>query len=370
MRINTNVGALAAARNLGNVENAVAKSSEKLSSGFRINKAGDDAAGLGIANIMRADIRAYTQAQRNAEQATSVYSIMDGAAQNIQKMLERMKELAAQSASDTVDDTARAKIQAEYTSLNSEISRVAKTTKFQGSVLTNGGFGSSVDTNSTILAGATGAYSIGLTGAAAGSYTLTSGAASNLVTMTASGGRTQSATITAATRSSVSFSSFGITINYNANIAQNSLVGNLTVAASSGQFLIGASGVYGGLDSLAVSAVNLDVTGATDLGDLDGAAGVDDRDTAILTLAKIDTAMTRLNDRLGTIGAGQNRLESAIESLKSTIQNYAAAESTVRDLDMAAEMVTFSKNQILVQAGTAMLAQANQSGQGVLKLLQ
>jgi flagellin len=117
MRINTNVSALRAHRSLSTVEEAVSKSMAKLSSGFRITRAGDDAAGMGIANILRADIRALGQAARNAEQAGSVLNIADGAAGSVQKMLERMKELAAQAASDSVDTAGRSRITAEYQAL-------------------------------------------------------------------------------------------------------------------------------------------------------------------------------------------------------------------------------------------------------------
>ncbi len=123
MRINTNVSALRAQLNLSNVENEVSKSMAKLSSGFRITRASDDAAGLGIANTLRADIRAMNQAARNSEQAGSVLNIADGAAGSIQKMLERMKELAAQAASDSVDSAGRARITAEYQALRAEIDR-------------------------------------------------------------------------------------------------------------------------------------------------------------------------------------------------------------------------------------------------------
>ena len=146
MRINTNVSALNAFRNLSETNNAVAGSMQKLSSGFRINRAADDAAGLGIANKLRGDIRSMTQANRNAEQANSVLSIAEGATGSTQKMLERMKELATQAASDSVDDAGRTRISEEFTALRSEIQRTADTTKFQGKTLVDGNFGASVST--------------------------------------------------------------------------------------------------------------------------------------------------------------------------------------------------------------------------------
>lgn len=166
MRINTNVSAMNAANNLSKVQNAVSSSMEKLSSGFRINHASDDAAGLGIANKLRADGRALSQASRNAEQTNSLLQVAEGATSTIQSILERMKELATQSGSDTVDAAGRASINAEFTALRSEIDRTVSTTKFEGSNLLDGTFGSTAPqlaagdittaggVNSTALSGA------------------------------------------------------------------------------------------------------------------------------------------------------------------------------------------------------------------------
>lgn len=274
MRINTNVSALSAARNLTNTQNAVAASTQKLSSGFRITRAADDAAGLGTANVLRSDIRAYNQATRNAEQADSVYSIAEGAASSVQSMLERMKELATQAASDTVDSNGRGRINDEFTQLSAEIDRTVSGTKFQGGALLDG---------------------------------------------------TYSAT-----------------------------------------FLVGASGDYNGNDTLAVDGSKMDLS-TTTLGV--GSSTVDTLTSAQSALTALDTAIGKVNSALGYIGASQSRMENAVSNLKTTVQNYSAAESTIRDVDMADEMVNFSKNNILAQAGTAILAQANQAGQGILKLL-
>lgn len=274
MRINTNISALSAARNLTNTQNAVAASTQKLSSGFRITRAADDAAGLGTANVLRSDIRAYNQATRNAEQANSVYSIAEGAASSVQTMLERMKELATQAASDTVDSNGRGRINDEFTQLAAEIDRTVSGTKFQGGALLDG---------------------------------------------------TYSAT-----------------------------------------FLVGASGDYTGNDTLAVDGSKMDLS-TTTLGV--GSSTVDTLANSQSALTALDTAIGKVNSALGYIGASQSRMENAVANLKTTVQNYSAAESTIRDVDMADEMVTFSKNNILAQAGTAILAQANQAGQGILKLL-
>ncbi|MBI1809673.1 MAG: flagellin [Gemmatimonadetes bacterium] len=364
MKINTNVSALTAARNLGTVQDAIAKSSEKLSSGFRINHASDDAAGLGIANTLRSDIAAYTQASRNADQANSVYNIAEGAASSVQTMLQRMKELATQAASDSVDSNARTRINQEFTQLQSEIDRTVNTVKFQGNALLNGGFGATVNASSTVLAAGTGAYGVQLNGAAAGSFTLSE--AANVASLT-NGSVTRTLAVTSAANQTLNFSQFGISVSTNKDVGAATLAGNITVGASVGTFLVGASGSYTSNDVLTINGTSLDLRTST-LGI--GSSAVDTLANAQTALSALDTAIGDVNTALGVIGAGQSRITNAINNVKTTILNYSAAESTIRDVDMATEMVTYQKNQILAQAGTAMLAQANQSGQGILKLFQ
>src|SRR5690606_22650365 len=193
MRTHTNVPALHTQRILSQTNSAGARSLGRLSSGFRINRAADDAAGLGIANQLRADLRGLRQAARNAEQANSVLQIAEGATQTVSGILDRMKELAVQAASDNVSDEGRAKIQAEFAKLQDEITRIVDTTKFHGKNLLNGTFGNVLDddpTSSTLIgvAGVT-AESIVLNGAAAGTYTLT--ATANSVTLTDGSGNSQ-----------------------------------------------------------------------------------------------------------------------------------------------------------------------------------
>ena len=361
MKINTNVSALQASKNLGMVQDQIAASTAKLSSGFRITKASDDAAGLGIANTLRSDIRAYTQASRNAEQVNSVYNIAEGAASSIASNLERMKELAAQSASDSVDSSGRVRINQEFTALQSEISRTVSTTKYQGSALLNGAFGATVTNTTTATAGI---YDVQISGAAAGTYTLHGG--SNVATLT-NGTVSQTLAVTANTNQALDFSQFGVTVDTNTTGTSDTLEGaTVTVTAGSGTFLVGASGAYSTNDSLTIAGSSLDLTTST-LGI--SSSSVTTLANAQTALTALDTAIGKVNTALGVIGAGQSRINTAITNLKTVTMNFSAAESTIRDLDMADEMSKFSKNQILAQAGTAMLAQANQAGQGVLKLL-
>ena len=369
MRINTNISALNAYRNLGETNNAVSSSMQKLSSGFRINRAADDAAGLGIANRLRADTRAMSQASKNAEQANSVLQIAEGATSSIQKMLERMKELATQAGSDSVDVAGRSRIDAEFSELKAEITRTVETTKFQGGHLLRGGV--TLDNASTALAAGTGLFEATVSGAAAGTYTFTQGADGEL-TIDNGAGLTQTVTGLTDGRQSVNFDQLGITLELDANFDSSTADGTLdgtalTVTGTPGSrsFLVGSSEQYTGNDLLTIDAIDLTLAnlGLT-------ASSVANSADARAALTAIDTAMGTVASTLGDIGATQNRLEFAQSNLKTTIQNFTAAESVIRDLDMAEEMTKFSKNNILAQAGTAMLAQANQSSQGVLQLLR
>lgn len=374
MRINTNVSALNAYGNLGRVQSQVSESMAKLSSGFRINKAADDAAGLGISNKLRSDIRSMTQASRNAEQANSVLQIAEGGAGTIQKMLERMKELATQANSDSVDSDARTRINAEFSALKSEITRTVDTTKFQGRQLLSGST-ASVDTNvanSTALAAGTGLFEATVSGTAAGTYSFTQGADGEL-TIDNGAGVTQTLTGLTAGRQSVTFDTFGITLELDANFDETAAAGTLdgldvVVTAGSGDssYMISSSG-EAVQDKVTLTAVNLSLgAGGLNIATNDVTTAAN----AATAIAALDAAIGTVSSKLGQIGAAQNRIGYALENVKTSIQNYSAAESVIRDVDMAEEMTKFSKNNILAQAGTAMLAQANQAGQGVLQLLR
>ena len=419
MRINTNVSALNAANKLSRVQEQASESMAKLSSGFRINKAADDAAGLGIANKLHADTRAMSQASRNAEQANSLLQVAEGSTSTIQKILERMKELATQSGSDTVDTAGRGRIQNEFKALQDEITRTVETTKFQGTQLLKGTAtvaGVTAVSAVTAVTGVTavtavtgaGTADVGLvstTGAATTSFTankLATGAytlsddgtnisiksGSTVVESVASGAA--GATISFAT-SGVSLTlgsaydkadstkrfdnskGFSITTTSVAAVTGVTAVAGVAavaavtaVAGTPQSFLIGSSGQYvDGKDAIKLDAFNLELT---TLG-----ISTDDLTTsakARTALTNIDAAFGKVSDTLGNIGAAQNRIAYAQDNIKTAITNFAAAESVIRDVDMADEMTKFSKSNILSQAGTAMLAQANQAGQGVLQLLR
>lgn len=394
MRINTNVAAINAQRNLSMTQDSITDSMAKLSSGFRINRAGDDAAGLGIANKLRADTRALTQASHNAEQANSLLQISEGGANTIQKMLERMKELATQAGSDNTDGDSttggRSRLQSEFKALQDEITRTVETTKFQGTQLLKGTPSSAavvaanaVTSGDTAFAANASFASVDITGLkAAGSFSITDDGAGNLTV--SNGTVSDTFTATAAKAGVVTGANTGIkfqlasgytdgdisttgsaaaekfTVDTAAKTAKAAVVGSFQ------SFLVGSSEQYvDGKDAIKLDSFNLELTSlgidSDTLGSLAGAR---------TALGHIDAAIGKVSDTLGNIGASQNRLQYASDNLKTTIQNYSAAESVIRDLDMAEEMTKFSKSNILAQAGTAMLAQANQSSQSVLTLLR
>jgi flagellin len=268
LRINTNVAAINAHRQLLGTENNLNKSMEKLSSGFRINRAADDAAGLAIANRLRVNVRSLTVASRNAVEGKALLQVAEGSANQIEGILERMKELATQAASANAG-TDLDKIDAEYQSLIDEIDRIVEDSEYQGTALLDGTF--------------SGTFQVG------------------------------SGDVSAADQMSIT-------------------IGELS-----------SSGL--GISAALTSAAN-----------------------AVTAIGEIDDAIDDLAVVLGDIGASMNRLDFTYSNLQVQIENFSASESVIRDVDMAAEMVTFTKNQILLQAGTAMLAQANMSSQGVLSL--
>jgi flagellin len=323
-------------------------------------------------------VRSLQQAQRNASQANSMLQVADGALNTVATILDRMKELASQANSANIGQEA-GKLQAEFDSLVSEIDRIAATTTYNGTALTNGGFGSSLDrTASTAYANAAGQVAdIQLNGTAVGVYTFDSVAAAATLTR-ASDSVSQVVTgISATARSTVNFSNFGITIEGGSNWAGAAGLDGLTVnvtAGTSGSFMVSSSGNYGSSDLVSVSGIDLRTSQAAGL---DLASGGFVLSTALTTaanaqgaLSRIDTALAKVGTAIGTVGAAQSRIDYASTNVANLVQNTAAAESVIRDADMAFEMTVFTKNQILQQAGTAMLAQANQAPQSILTLIR
>ncbi|MGI8507760.1 MAG: flagellin [Gemmatimonadaceae bacterium] len=371
MYIQTNVTAMNALRNIGVTEQNQSRSIEKLSSGFRLNRAGDDAAGLSIANSLRSNARGLMQAGRNASQATSVLQIADGATQTISNILDRMKELATESASDNVTDTDRSKIDAEFTSLKSEISRTIGSTTYQGTTLLDGNFGASVDSNvaNSTLISVGGVSGVSSNGAAAGkTFTITQTATTVALDNGVTGAGNINQTLAyAGGAATLNFDKLGVSFTAGASVSTSALNGKAVkmTAATGGNFRVGAGATSDADNIVNVALGDLSLTG---LG-LSG-SGVANNAAATTALTTISSALASLNTTIGTIGAAQNRLDYATASVNSLYQNVSAAESVIRDTNMAQEYTNFSKQQILQQAGTAMLAQANTSAQSVLQLIK
>ena len=270
MVVQHNLSAMNTNRQMGIVTDALQKSTEKLSSGYKINRAADDAAGLSISEKMRSQIRGLNKASDNAQDGISLIQVAEGALNETHSILQRMNELATQAANDTNTSTDRTAIKAEIDQLTSEINRIQSTTQFNTQNLLDGKF----------------------TGK------------------------------------------------------------NLQVGSLKGQTI-----------KISISNMNAKTLGVSGL-------TVDKNSTAGESMSKIQAAIDKVSTQRSNLGALQNRLEHTINNLDTTSENTSAAESRIRDTDMADEMVRYSKNNILSQAGNSMLAQANQQTQGVLSLLQ
>jgi flagellin len=265
LRITHNVEAMNSYNSLSKTSDAISKSMQRLSSGYRINNASDDAAGLGISESMRSQIRGLGQAQKNIQDGASMIQTAEGNLDEVHSMLQRVRELAVQYKNGSLDDNARTAIQSEATQLASEITRIGESASFNGINLLN-------------------------------------------------------------STSTVSFQ----------------------VGANDGQ-------------QIGVSLINLASTVGTSFSTLSTSGTTD--------ISEIDTAITAISTARATFGAVQNRLDHSLSVAAAYQENLTSAESRIRDVDMAEEMVALTKNQILSQAGTAMLSQANQSPQSVLRLL-
>ena len=272
LQIATNVGALNAYRNLSVNQNDVSKSLEKLSSGLRIKRAADDAAGLAISEGLRSQVNGLNVAARNAQDGISVIQTAEGALTEVHSILQRVRDLAVQAGNDSNNTASRTAIKTEITALGDELTRVAASTNFNGIKLLD----------------------------SAGTLTFQVGAGSEATE-----------------------------------------------------------------DQIAVTLTNFSTLGAT-IGGVDVSSAA----TSLVAIDTIDTQIAAVSTARAGFGAVQNRFESTINSLQVSAENLSAAKSRIADTDMAAEMVKYTASNILQQAGTAMLAQANQSGQGVLQLLR
>lgn len=483
-RIQNNIEAMNAQRQLGISSGQLTKSLERLSSGYRINKAADDAAGLAISSSFRANIASFKVASRNTSEANSLLQVAEGGMDQITNMLTRLKELSTQAASANVGSSERVKINAEGNALISEIDRIANSTKYGSTNLLDGTFGSSktnttgAPTGSQMITGTYNfatmssiggsAFSSGLTVAAVGSAvtestkwyiakdttttTITIGNTSTLSTSTMQETATISGSLSAAT--ALTFTNLGITMTWTAAVDLTSVVstystggaaiasgmttvrsgltsvnvesataGTYTIADAGGVVTIGNGTTTQAVTYVAGQTLDFNALGISfslnttdyDANDLNGMSfvvadsgsggstfqiGAENNTNNRISLSignvvgtsvnglnlsmdqlttaanaqsmldTIDSAISALSSKRGDLGAAMNRLSYAAANLATTIENTQAAESVIRDVDMAAEMTTFTKNQILQQAGTSMLSQANQAPQMILSLFK
>jgi len=391
----TNVAALNGQRNLNSTSMKMGKVLEKLSSGYRINRAADDAAGLGISEKMRAQIRGNSQAIRNAQDGISMIQTAEGAMDEVHGILQRMRELGVQAANDTYDSAARTSIGTELVQLRSEIDRIANATQFNGQSLLTGaltgtlGGATGADLVVNDAVGAAVATGIEVAGAKPATYTFSS-AGAGLITLTSSTGSAQQISIGAIAAlgtQTLDFNQLGVKITLNSTAGESAanLVTALTAAANdtivvtgSGSAALQVGANTTAYDSMNVSFNDVRATQAGGLNLLTG-GGVDWTSSATIVASnttsqafinQVDAAITTLNTRRSDLGAAQNRLEHTVNSLGVSVENLTASESRIRDADVAALSTQMVSNQILQQAGTAVLSQANQSSQAVLSLLR
>ncbi|WP_370250521.1 flagellin [Nocardioides sp.] len=371
LRINTNTDAFNSYRNLSVTQGQMSKSLEKLSSGYRINRAADDAAGLAISEGLRSQVGGLKVAARNAQDGISVMQTAEGALTEVHSILQRMRDLAVQAGNDTNSTDARNAIGQEVTQLNSELSRIAGSTNFNGQKLLDGsantlnfqvgaGSNSSNDVISFNFDSAdVSAVATALTSGGGTSFdVLTPTAVTGAMSFTAAGGASASVTLGAA---GTYTTTQDVADALNGNTGFSS--GFRAAVNDSNQLVVTAN------DNTAV-ATTAPGTGLTGGAAVAGGISFNTAANSRTAIDAIDAQIKNISTARANLGAVQNRFEHTINNLNVAVENLSASESRIRDTDMAQEMMSFTRSQILSQAGTAMLAQANSAPQGVLSLLR
>ena len=371
-RINTNTASLDTYRSYTASQAGLERNIERLSSGLRINRAADDAAGLSISNRMNNQVRGLQQANRNVQQGNNMLQTAEGGLNEISNILGRMRELAVQSASDTVNDDDRSSIDLEFDQLRDEITRISSATKYNNTSLIDGSRDKTA-TTSAAVDGSEGlvAADIFITSTAATGTTLTfTDDVDGKLTLSSDGSAsgTQELDVTSGAANELHFDKLGVTLKLSATYANDALH-DKTIVVGAGDELtlqIGANNTAAEdqlkLNLGSLSAVGLGIS-TSDLGGEGGA-------NAQSAIDQLDAAIAKVNDERSNVGSLQNRLEFTSSNLMNSVQNSAASMSTIRDADFAAEAADLAKNQILIQSGTAMLAQANGLSQNVLSLIR
>jgi flagellin len=376
LRINQNIAAQNAYRSLSVSDNQMSKSLEKLSSGFRINRAADDAAGLAISEGLRSQVGGLKVAVRNAQDGVSVVQTAEGALNEVHSILQRMRDLGVQAGNDSNNTEARANIATEVSSLKDELARISNTTNFNGTKLLDGSAGATRDGKLKFQVGADGNANSQITVDLAGANVnktfsdLSTRATFTMTPATVAGnlefqsGSDPKVTVAAGSASGTRAANDVVKLlNDDAGFAAKFVAtldgsNNLVVASKNGAAVVGAG-------AAAVGGTGLSTAGSAATGlDFSTAAN------AQTSLAALDTQIAKVSTARAQLGAYQNRFEHTINNTNVAIENLSASESRIRDTDMAQEMMSYTRSQILTQAGTSMLAQANQSQQGVLSLLR
>ena len=398
MVVQHNLTAMNANRQLGITTSAQAKSSEKLSSGYRINRAGDDAAGLKISEKMRSQVRGLDKASSNAQDGISLIQTAEGALAETHSILQRMNELAVQGANDTNESIDRDAINEELDALTAEIDRIASTTQFNKQNLLDGKFtsknlqvGANSDQKISISIGEMNSKALGLhniAGTTTQSQTgkkvtgFTFGKYSTTATDSTAAFSDQKKDAVTSLKAAISLAQDSTGYMQQLNTANgsayyidaNNAKYNTAKSAMAADVLALQDAVSAGIKKNGATYANVEnviadkmtVGQATTLTD----PSVKDYASANATIDAVQKAINSVSSQRSALGALQNRLEHTVANLDNVSENTSSAESRIRDTDMADEMVEYSKNNILTQAGQSMLAQANQSTQGVLSLLQ
>jgi|TARA_A100001037_G_scaffold80595_1_gene72686 flagellin len=384
LRVNNNIAALNSRRHLNANNRVLNVRLERLASGLKLNRAADDAAGLSVREGMRAEISGLKVNVSNAEQATNLIQVAEGSLNEVNAILVRMRELAVQSSSSTVTDLNRESIQAEFTQLTTEIDRIAQATQYNNQTLLTG-FGNEVDSTSTALTASnnTGVTGIAVSGAAAGTYVFADSGSDGEITL---GNGTVTQTIRIATLLDGSDVATGsqIVANFDRLGVQVTLAGpsvsnatgaytdgdldteNIVVTeATGGSFQVGPTD--NAFNRIEVNVADMSATG-TELNLTTAAVSTISSSRSAITA--VDGAITAVAQQRGDLGAFQNRLAFAISYTENEIENIQASEASISDADIASEVTSFTRAQILSQAATAMLAQANVLPQNALALLQ
>ena len=388
MIINHNMNALNAHRNMGINNTAAGKSMEKLSSGLRINRAGDDAAGLAISEKMRGQIRGLTQASRNSADGISMIQTAEGALNETTNILQRMRELAVQASNDTNTASDRNEIQKEIDALTGEVDRIANNTEFNTQKLLNGnksGGGGEI-VNAAVKAVA-GEFEVTIADIDTNKKITIDGETMEIqdkdqlqtelndkfenYTFNVTGaGKSKKIVITQKQGKEVDKESMRVSFEGKAQVVKVNTKG---VAAKDEELSEGKAKIQVGANSN--QSMNIEIgdmrAKALKITDKDGKSlSVASAEEANKAITAFDAALNEVSSQRANLGAVQNRLEYTISNLDNTAENLTSAESTLRDVDMAKEMMEYSKNNILNQAAQAMISQANQQPQNVLQLLR